>query len=99
MIKVSQIISKASKDSSFGIYNDEKDGVLLALFSDIPDYSDDKVNAIWKECFFEDEKAVVSFCKKHGIDILDDNKKILPVGYDIAVMLKSGYKPSLTHKN
>ncbi|MGD9639280.1 MAG: hypothetical protein AB7U85_09530 [Alphaproteobacteria bacterium] len=69
--------------------SDENEEVLLRIFGDMPDYSDDKIDALWEEIFNSEPKEVYEYCLSKGVDVLDGEGNPVSPWRDIAVMLKS----------
>lgn len=65
----------------------EGDGLLVRLFGATPDYSRPEIDAVWKEVHASDPLEVYDYCRKQGIEVLNDNGEPVAPWRDIAVML------------
>ena len=67
----------------------QSDGLLLNLFGDMPDYSNEQYEVLWQEIFDAEDEDIIAYCLEKGIDVLDDNGEPVSGWRDIAVMLKA----------
>ncbi len=70
------------------LYSSERDGVLLRLFGDIPDYSNPEIELIWDEVLEAEPRKMFNYSLRRGIDLLDNDGVPVPPWRDIVVMLK-----------
>jgi len=64
-------------------------GMLLNIFGDLPDYSDNRFEELWQEIFDTDEEEVIAWCLAKGVDVMGKDGEPVPGWRDIAVMLKA----------
>ena len=63
--------------------------MLLNMFGEFPNYSDERFENIWQEFIDADPAEIVAYCLEKGVDVRC--KDGIPVAgwYDIATMLKA----------
>jgi len=69
--------------------SDEVDGVVLALFGELPDYSDDRLEDLWQGVDAANPQDIYGYCRNKGIEVLADDGNPVAAWRDIAVMLKA----------
>lgn len=67
----------------------ETDGLTVRLFGAAPDYTQKEYEELWQVVFNADEKEMIAYCRKKGVDVLDDNGHPVSGWRDVAVMLKA----------
>jgi len=63
--------------------------MLLGIFGDMPDYSNDKFEELWQKIFDAKEKDIIAYCLKKGVDVMGKDGEPVSGWRDIAVMLKA----------
>jgi hypothetical protein len=67
----------------------QSDGMLLNLFGDMPDYSNQQFEDLWQEIFDAEDEDMIAWCLEKGVDVLDNAGEPVSGWRDIAVMLKA----------
>jgi len=65
------------------------DQLLLALFGDMPDYSNPKFEELWQSFHNAEADNGIRYCLERGVDIIGDDGEPVEGWRDIAVMLKA----------
>lgn len=76
-----------SANDDHGDFSDDREGVLLRIFGDIPDYSDERMEALWEKVLSHEPEYIYEYCFLRGIDVFMADGSPVPPWRDIAVML------------
>ncbi len=68
--------------------SDGREALLIKLFGELPDYRDERVNAIWTKFMEGGKDRAIAYCLSEGVDIRDYDSKTVKPWCDIATMLK-----------
>ncbi len=69
--------------------NDGREVLLIKLFGELPDYRDERINAIWTKFMEGGRDMAVAYCLSEGLDIGEHDGKVIKPWCDIATMLKA----------
>jgi len=69
--------------------SESREGVLIKLFGDLPDYRDKRVDMIWNKFLEGGKEDATTYCDSKGIDIRDGHGSTVKAWCDIATMLKA----------
>lgn len=87
-----------AEDFDFGDYSDDREGVLLRLFGDLPDYADERMESLWEKVLSHDPEYIYEYCFLRGVDVFMKDGTPVPPWRDIAVMLMAIEKDYFTLK-
>jgi len=89
MINAENLIprSGASYGDEPSLFSGERDGVLLRLFGLLPDYTDPRIEQIWRDLNRRPRRDLAEFCRGKGIEVLKQNGSMISCALDIATLL------------
>ena len=67
----------------------ESEAIVMGIFGDAPDYSDDKYEELWQIIFEAEDEDTIACCLDKGVDVLGNDGEPVAGFRDIAVMLKA----------
>lgn len=70
-------------------YAPNRERLVMRLFGETPRYGEADIRALYAEIDDEDPLAVYDYCRRRGVDVLDDSGTPVPPWRDIAVMLRA----------
>ena len=97
IIRAADFLPKPNNDSDgedFALPT--SDQMLLNLFGEMPNYSNQRFEELWQEVFDADDADMIAYCREQGVDILGDRDVPVDGWLDIAVMLKAIERGLLT---
>lgn len=90
VIRAVEYLPEPEKDDNFDSFQlSQSDEMLLNLFGDVPDYSNQQFEDLWQEVFDAEDEDTITWCLEKGVDVLDNAGEPVPGWRDIAVMLKA----------
>lgn len=76
-----------SSDDGIGGFSDDREGLLLRLFGDVPNYAEERMEALWEKVLSHEPEYIYEYCFLRGVDVFMKDGKPVPPWRDIAVML------------
>ena len=90
IIRAADYIPEKNSDGDLESYGlPESEAIVMGIFGDSPDYSDDKYEELWQIIFDEEDEDTIAYCLEKGVDVLDKDGEPVAGFRDIAVMLKA----------
>ena len=90
IIRAADYIPEKNLDGDLESYElPESEAIVMGIFGDSPDYSDDRYEELWQTIFDAEDEDTIAYCLEKGVDVLGDDGEPVAGFRDIAVMLKA----------
>ena len=90
VIRAVEYLPEPNEDANLESYQlSQSDEMLLNLFGDMPDYTNQPFEDLWQEVFDAEDEDTIAYCLEKGVDVLDNTGEPVSGWRDIAVMLKA----------